>query len=122
MKAVAPQISSTGVVLDLNGNPIHGVNGFDPSASQSLGYVAAMQEHGVPVTYAYTSMRMIIMRPEAPMALGRVYVAQLKAYDQGLWRVLYCLARMASTRATRCPSSRRTKMTILLVVPEPVRP
>ena len=51
-KVVAPQISSTGVVLDLNGNPIHGVNGFDPSASQSLGYVAAMQEHGVPVTYA----------------------------------------------------------------------
>ena len=52
-----------GPMTDLNGNVIEeallvhiGFPGFDGmSASVSLGYVAAMQEHGVPVTYAYIS-------------------------------------------------------------------
>jgi hypothetical protein len=54
---------SGGNLVDLNGNEIDGqyVNtpgfpGFGPiSASQSLAYVADMQESGVPVTYAYIS-------------------------------------------------------------------
>ncbi|HEY7350906.1 MAG TPA: hypothetical protein VH599_21535 [Ktedonobacterales bacterium] len=61
-KYVAPQISPNGPLTDLNGNVIQdpgghiGFPGFDGmSASVSLGYVAAMQEHGVPVTYAYIS-------------------------------------------------------------------
>jgi hypothetical protein len=38
-------------VDDGNGNP--GFPGFDPTAAQTLGYVAAMQESGIPITYAY---------------------------------------------------------------------
>jgi hypothetical protein len=60
-KFVAPVISPGKVLTDLDGQPIEdtstppnlGFPGFDPTASQSLAYVAAMQEHGVPVTYAY---------------------------------------------------------------------
>jgi hypothetical protein len=61
-KYVAPVISPNGPMTDLNGNVIQspagniGFPGFDGmSASVSLSYVAAMQEHGVPVTYAYIS-------------------------------------------------------------------
>ena len=61
-KYVAPQISPDGPLMDLDGNPIQdpsgnkGFPGFDGmSAAVSLAYVAAMQEHGVPVTYAYIS-------------------------------------------------------------------
>ena len=61
-KYVAPQISPSGPMTDLNGNVIQsptgkvGFPGFDGmSAAVSLSYVAAMQEHGVPVTYAYIS-------------------------------------------------------------------
>jgi hypothetical protein len=59
---VAPVISPNGPLKDLNGNlvtdndiPAHiGFSGFGGiSAAQTLAYVAAMQEHGVPVTYAY---------------------------------------------------------------------
>jgi hypothetical protein len=56
---VAPQISPSGPMTDLNGNVIKdpdghvGFPGFDGmSAVVSLSYVAAMQEHGIPVTYA----------------------------------------------------------------------
>lgn len=61
-KYVAPQISPSGPMTDLNGNVIEsptgnvGFPGFDGmSAAVSLSYVASMQEHGVPVTYAYIS-------------------------------------------------------------------
>ncbi len=39
------------VIGDSSGHP--GFPGFDPSAAQTLGYIAAMQEAGVPVTFAY---------------------------------------------------------------------
>jgi hypothetical protein len=61
-KYVAPQISPSGPLTDLDGNVIKdssnnvGFPGFGGiSASQSLGYTAAMLEHGVPVTYSYIS-------------------------------------------------------------------
>jgi hypothetical protein len=38
-------------IQDSTGN--NGFPGFNPSAAQSLGYVAAMQEAGIPVTYTY---------------------------------------------------------------------
>src|SRR5262249_16886767 len=53
------QISPGGPVLDLDGKPVAdgfgnvGFPGFDPSASQTLGYLAAMLEAGVPVVYGY---------------------------------------------------------------------
>ncbi|GHO83935.1 hypothetical protein [Dictyobacter formicarum] len=61
-KNVVPQINPSGPLLDLNGQVIQdgkqhiGFPGFDGmSAAVSLSYVAAMQEHNVPVTYAYIS-------------------------------------------------------------------
>jgi hypothetical protein len=55
-KFVAPVISPNQPFLDLNGQPLNGFPGFGGiSAYQTLAYVAAMQEHGVPVTYSYIS-------------------------------------------------------------------
>jgi hypothetical protein len=86
---VAPQISPNGPLTDLDGNVIQdpqghiGFPGFDGmSAAVSLAYVAAMQEHGIPVTYAYISDAHD-KHPSGP-AYGpgeAGYVAALKAYD-----------------------------------------
>jgi hypothetical protein len=88
-KYVAPQISPNGPLTDLNGNVIQdphgniGFPGFDGmSAAVSLSYVAAMQEHGVPVTYAYISDAHD-KHPSGPAyGPGQAgYVAALAAYD-----------------------------------------
>ncbi len=88
-KYVAPQISPSGPLTDLSGNVIQdpkgniGFPGFDGmSASVSLSYVAAMQEHGVPVTYAYISDAHDA-HPNGPAyGPGQAgYVAALKSYD-----------------------------------------
>jgi hypothetical protein len=86
---VAPQISPNGPLVDLNGNVIQdatghvGFPGFDGMAAKvSLSYVAALQEHGVPVTYAYISDAHD-NHPAGP-AFGpgsAGYVAALAAYD-----------------------------------------
>lgn len=54
--------NSAGNLVDLNGNEIDnsyahsaGFPGFSPTASQSLAYVADMQEAGIPITYGYIS-------------------------------------------------------------------
>jgi len=81
---VAPQISPNGPLTDLNGKPIAGFPGFgEVTPAVTLGYVAAMQEHGVPVTYSY------IRDAHENFANGNAYgpgeagyVANLKAYDQ----------------------------------------
>lgn len=88
-KYVAPQISPNGPVTDLNGNAIQdskgntGFPGFDGmSAAVSLGYVAAMQEHGVPVTYAYISDAHDNHAGQGAYGPGSAgYVAALKSYD-----------------------------------------
>jgi hypothetical protein len=61
-KYVVLQTSPSGPLTDLNGNIIAdpsghiGFPGFDGmSASVTLSYVASLQEHGVPITYAYIS-------------------------------------------------------------------
>ncbi|HYY77770.1 MAG TPA: hypothetical protein VFD04_01080, partial [Actinomycetes bacterium] len=61
-KYVDPVLSPGGPLTDLDGKPITdpagnpGFPGFDGmSASVSLGWVAAMQEQGIPVTFAYIS-------------------------------------------------------------------
>ncbi len=88
-KYVAPQISPSGLLTDLNGNVIQdpqghiGFPGFDGMvASVSLAYVAAMQEHGVPITFAYISDAHD-KHPTGPaFGPGQAgYVAQLAAYD-----------------------------------------
>jgi hypothetical protein len=80
---VAPQIAPGGL-KDLNGTPINGFPGFGGiSAAQSLGYVAAMEEHGVPVTYAYISDAHDNHSGFGAFGPGEAgYEAQLRAYDK----------------------------------------
>jgi hypothetical protein len=87
---VAPQISPNGPMTDLFGNVIQsptgniGFPGFDGmEAAVSLAYVADMQEHGVPVTYAYISDAHDA-HPNGPAyGPGQAgYVAALAAYDK----------------------------------------
>ncbi len=85
--------SASTPVTDLLGQPITdpfgqaGFPGFDGmSAAASLSYVAAMQEHGVPVTFAYISDAHDFhgVSGNAHTAYGpgsAGYVAQLKSYD-----------------------------------------
>lgn len=89
-KYVTPQISPNGPLKDLKGNVIQdstghvGFPGFDGmSAAVSLSYVAAMQEHGVPVTYAYISDAHDNHKTATAFGPGEAgYVAALKDYDQ----------------------------------------
>ena len=88
-KYVAPQISPSLPMRDLNNNIIQdtsgniGFPGFDGmSAAVSLSYVAAMQEHGVPITYAYISDAHDDHTSGLAFGPGQAgYVAALKAYD-----------------------------------------
>ena len=88
-KYVAPQISPTLPMKDLNGNIIEsptsnvGFPGFDGmEATVSLSYVADMQEHGVPVTYAYISDAHDAHQSGPAYGPGQAgYVAALKSYD-----------------------------------------
>jgi hypothetical protein len=100
-KYVAPQISPNGPLTDLDGNIIQNANGtpgfpgFDGmSASVSLAYVAAMQEHGIPITYAYVSDAHD-RHPSGP-AFGpgeAGYVTALKAYDTTFGKFFSRLAK-----------------------------
>jgi hypothetical protein len=98
-KQIDPVLTGTGdasvALTDMLGNPIvdqfgqPGFPGFDGmSAAVSLAYIAAMQEHGIPVTYAYISDA---HDNHGTNGSGQVraygpgeaaYVAQLAAYDQ----------------------------------------
>jgi hypothetical protein len=70
------------VISDGNGHI--GFPGFDGmTAAVSLSYVAAMQEHGVPVTYAYISDAHDNHATDTAFGPGEAgYVAQLKSYDE----------------------------------------
>lgn len=57
-----PVTDAAGNLTDIDGNPIingfsgtPGFPGFSPTATQSLAYLADMQESGIPVTYGYIS-------------------------------------------------------------------
>jgi hypothetical protein len=99
-KYVAPQLSPSAPLTDLNGNVIQdskshiGFPGFDGmAAAVSLSYVAAMQEHGVPVTYAYISDAHDNHAASLPYGPGEAgYVAQLKAYDDAFGKFFARLA------------------------------
>jgi hypothetical protein len=105
-KNTNPVISPNGPVTDLNGNAIAdragnpGFPGFDAmSASTSLGYVAAMQEHGVPVTYAYISDAHDNHSAGHAFGPGEAgYVAQLKSYDDAFGKFF---ARLKADGITR---------------------
>jgi len=100
-KYVDPVISPNGPVTDMNGNSIQdphgnlGFPGFDGmSAAVSLGYVAQMQEQGVPVTYAYISDAHDA-HPNGPAyGPGQAgYVSALQAYDQAFGKFFDRLAK-----------------------------
>ncbi len=94
---VRPAISPAGPVKSLSGQVIRGPGGrpgfpgFDAmTPDNSLGYVADMQEHGVPVTYAYLSdAHSDHTGGTGDFGPGEAgYVAQLKAYDTAFARFL----------------------------------
>jgi hypothetical protein len=92
---VAPVISPGGPLTDLSGKTISGFPGFGGiSASQSLGYTAAMLENGVPVTYSYISdahdSHTFPFRALGPGEAG--YEAQLHAYDDAFGKFFTRLA------------------------------
>jgi hypothetical protein len=111
---VNPLISPGGPLTDLDGKVIAdpdgdvGFPGFDGmSASVSLAWVAAMQEHGVPVTYAYISDAHDLHPPDpATDTIGHVaqgpgeagYVQQLRDYDRAFARFFQRLERDGITR------------------------
>jgi hypothetical protein len=106
---IQPAINPSGPILDLDGNVVGngsnpGFPGFDPTASQSLGYVATMLEAGVPVVYFYIadahdnqigdslSSEQTFGPGEAP------YVKQLQLYDAAFEKFF---ARLAADRITK---------------------
>ena len=106
-KYADPVISPSGPVTDLNGNVVTdstgnaGFPGFDSmSAATSLGFVADMQEHGVPVTYAYISDAHDNHATGTAFGPGQAgYVAQLKAYDAAFGTFFTRLAQDGITTA-----------------------
>ncbi|HYX48323.1 MAG TPA: hypothetical protein VE843_01170, partial [Ktedonobacteraceae bacterium] len=90
-KYVVPQINPGGPIKDLFGNVVKsstgniGFPGFDSvTPAVSLSYVAAMQEHGVPITYDYIADAHDNHANGTTFGPGEAgYVAQLKSYDDG---------------------------------------
>ena len=109
---VQPQISPEGAVTDLDGNIVAdshgnpGFPGFDPSPSQTLGYLATMLEAGVPVVYGYIedahdnegpalSGVPTLGSPSAEETFGpgeAGYVTQLKAFNKAFGQFFTRLA------------------------------
>ena len=80
---VAPVIAPNGNVTDIHGKPIPAFPGYDSmTPAVALGYVADMQEAGIPVTYTYIADAHEIIRPVTPSAPARLAMSRkLKAYD-----------------------------------------
>ena len=100
-KYVNPAITGgSAAVNDLNGRPIKdtagnpGFPGFDGmSAANTLGYVAQMQEAGIPVTFAYVSDVHDDHAGGGAYGAGEAaYVAALKSYDVAFGKFIDRLA------------------------------
>jgi len=113
---IVDQFSSNGVTQTVPGFP-----GFSIAPQYALGYVADMQEHGIPVTYAY------IITPHNPLGANPYgygypedrnayspgeahYVDQLRQYNDSFATFFQRLAN-DGIRATRCSWSRATRKT-----------
>jgi hypothetical protein len=101
-KYVDPAVTGgSPAVNDINGTPITdssghpGFPGFDSmSAANSLGYVAQMQEHGIPVTYAYISDVHDNHAGGGAYGPGEAgYVSALKSYDDAFGTFFQRLAK-----------------------------
>jgi len=106
-KYVDPAIANgSACVNDMDGNPVTdpagncGFPGFDGAlARNTLGYVAQMQENGVPVTYAYISDahdNHVLGRASGPGEAD--YKAQLTAYDNAFAKFFDRLAADGITK------------------------
>jgi hypothetical protein len=116
---VQPVINPGGPILDLDGNVIAnvvtddngnvtatfpGFPGFDPTASQSLGYVATLLEAGVPVVYfyiadAHDNQLGASLSNEQTFGPGEApYVKQLALYDAAFEKFFARLAKDGITK------------------------
>ncbi len=113
---VQPQISPNGPVLDLDGNviadsstpPNPGFPGFDPSPSQTLGYLATMLEAGVPVVYGYIedahdnqgqALSGVSTSVEETFGPGEAgFVTQLEAFNKAFGQFFVRLAKDGITK------------------------
>jgi hypothetical protein len=85
----------------VNADPPHlvGFTGFTPLATQTLGAVATMLEHGVPIVFAYISDAHDDHVNNVAFGPGQLgYVQQLKAYDKAFGQ-FFGRRRMESIRA-----------------------
>jgi hypothetical protein len=109
-QSINPALTGGTTLNDLLGSPIvdpfnqPGFPGFDGmSAAVSLAYVVAMQEKGIPVTYAYISDAHDFhgVSGNAHLAFGpgsQGYVEQLKAYDDAFAAFFARLAQDGITK------------------------
>ena len=91
---VQPEIAPAGL-RDLDGNSVEGFSSdLSPSAAQTLGYLAAMLEAGVPVVYGYIADAHDNRDGSGSFGPGESdYVAQLKAYDAAFGKFFARLAK-----------------------------
>ena len=103
---VQPVISPTGSVKDLDGNVIQTAGGnpgfpntFNPTATQSLGYVATMLEAGVQVVYVYIADAHDNRSGSGTFGPGEAgYVAQLQQYNDAFGKFFARLAKDGITK------------------------
>jgi hypothetical protein len=103
---VAPAVSPRGPVKDIDGNPIVDAAGnpgfpntFNPSASQTLGYLATMLEAGVPVVYGYIEDMHDNHASTGTFGPGEAgYVAQLAAANSAFGKFFARLAKDGITK------------------------
>jgi hypothetical protein len=106
-KYVQPKISPSGPVKDIDGNVIQDSSGnpgfpnlFNPSAAQTLGYLATMLEANIPVVYGYISdahdNHVTGSGTFGPGEAG--YVQQLADYDAAFGKFFARLAKDGITK------------------------
>jgi arylsulfatase A-like enzyme len=103
---VQPAVSPRGPVKDIDGNVIADASGnpgfpntFDPSASQTLGYLATMLEAGIPVVYGYIEDMHDNHASTGTFGPGEAeYVAQLAAANEAFGKFFARLAQDGITK------------------------
>jgi hypothetical protein len=103
---VQPAVSPKGPVKDIDGNVIADASGnpgfpntFDPSASQTLGYLATMLEAGIPVVYGYVEDMHDNHASGGTYGPGEAgYVAQLAAANEAFGKFFARLAQDGITK------------------------
>jgi hypothetical protein len=103
---VQPAVSPHGPVKDIDGNVIADASGnpgfpntFDPSASQTLGYLATMLEAGIPVVYGYIEDMHDNHASTGTFGPGEAgYVSQLAAANEAFGKFFARLAQNGITK------------------------